>query len=143
MTSTMYKTTVAELPCTGESTEMTGLTELVKGHDRDLLDRLAPLVRRQSLTLDLHSVERIDAAGIAALISLYRCACEAGHRFSVSNPSARVAEILALVGLNRILLSRNVVHISHSGHSLERSAARLLPDRLIIAPWRGQRLKLR
>jgi anti-anti-sigma regulatory factor len=59
------------------------------------------------VTLDLTHVERIDAAGIAALISLYWCADAAGNRFTVVNASAHVAEILALVGLDRILLSRN------------------------------------
>jgi anti-anti-sigma regulatory factor len=52
-------------------------------------------------------VERSDAAGIAALISLYWCADAAGNKFAVVNASAHVAEILALVGLDRILLSRN------------------------------------
>ncbi len=123
MTSTTYETTVTNFTIPGELTEMTGITELVRGHDRDLLDRLAPLVCRQSLILDLHSVERIDAAGIAALISLYRYACEANHRFAISNASPRVAEILTLVGLDRILLSQNAVRGSHSGCGYERSAA--------------------
>jgi ABC-type transporter Mla MlaB component len=50
------------------------LTELVRGSDRRLVDEMAPLVRREDVALDLRSVERIDAAGIAALISLYRMA---------------------------------------------------------------------
>jgi|SRR5580692_5942668 anti-anti-sigma factor len=85
------------------------LHELVRGQEQDLVSRLTPLVRRQSVTLDLMHVERIDAAGIAALISLYGCACAAGNNFSVVNASTRVAEILALVGLDRILISRNAV----------------------------------
>ena len=67
------------------------------------------------MTLDMSSVERIDAAGIAALISLYAGARDAGHCFTVVNPSPRVAEILALVGLERILVSQNMVVRSHSG----------------------------
>jgi anti-anti-sigma factor len=99
------------------------LTELVRGCDKVLLEQLVPLVRRQNVSLDLGRVERIDAAGIAALISLYGSARDAGHCFSVSNASARVAEILALVGLDRILLSQNVIYKSHSGKCFERPAA--------------------
>jgi anti-anti-sigma factor len=85
------------------------LRELVRGQEQGFVERLTPLVSRQSVTLDLTHVERIDAAGIAALISLYWCADAAGNKFSVVNASAHVAEILALVGLDRILISRNVV----------------------------------
>src|SRR5580658_9711257 len=81
------------------------MTELVRGQDRDLVERMSPMVRQQSVALDLANVERIDAAGIAALISLYGHARDAGHGFAVANPSAHVREILSLVGLDRILLS--------------------------------------
>jgi anti-anti-sigma factor len=85
--------------------ERAELTELVCGRENVLLARLLPIARRQSVTLDLGTVQRIDAAGIAALICLYSAAREAGNRFTVANPSPRVAEILALVGLERILIS--------------------------------------
>ena len=107
----------------GEWTGQTELAELVRGNEQGLLARFAPLVRRQSVTLDMSSVERIDAAGIAALISLYAGAYEAGHCFTVVNPSPHVAEILTLVGLERILVSRNVVLRPHSGPELFRTAA--------------------
>lgn len=82
-----------------------GLTELVRGNDHNLVAELEPLVRRENVTLDLHSIGRIDAAGIAALISLYGCARNTGHNFSLCNVPSRVANILALVGLDGILLS--------------------------------------
>jgi anti-anti-sigma regulatory factor len=104
---------VEERTANSKSIQITGLTELVRGHDQALLDHLEPLVCREDLTLDLHSVERIDAAGITALIFLYRSACEADHYFTVSNASPHVAEILALVGLDRILLSQNGTHPAH------------------------------
>lgn len=111
MTSLTFDTTIGlagdELTTNGKATVSSGLTELVRGHDQALLDHLEPLVCRQDLTLDLQSVERIDAAGITALIFLYRSACEADHSFSVSNASPHVAEILALVGLDRILLTQD------------------------------------
>jgi anti-anti-sigma factor len=75
------------------------------------------------VALDLSSVERIDAAGITALVSLYRSACESGHRFSLTNASAHVTQILALVGLDRYLLSHNVVRSSHCGPFARRPAA--------------------
>ncbi|MGA2218125.1 MAG: STAS domain-containing protein [Terracidiphilus sp.] len=89
-----------------ESTEVAGLTELVRGCDRRLVDHLTPHVRRGSIALDFHSVERIDAAGIAALITLYADARQAGHHFSIFNVAPRVVQILAIVGLDRILVSR-------------------------------------
>jgi anti-anti-sigma factor len=103
--------------------EASELTELVRGNEQRLLERVAPLVRLQCVSLDLGSVERIDAAGIAALISLYGSACDAGHRFTVSNATPRVVQILALVGLDRILLSHNTRHTAHCGPRLVQSAA--------------------
>ena len=50
--------------------------QLVRGKDAVLLEHLGPLVRKCNVALDLSSVERIDAAGITALVSLYRSACE-------------------------------------------------------------------
>jgi anti-anti-sigma factor len=81
------------------------MTELVRGQEQELVERMTPVVRQQSVALDLEGVERIDAAGIAALIALYGTARDAGHGFAVANPTAHVTEILALVGLDRILLS--------------------------------------
>jgi len=98
-------------------------TELVRGHDQWLLQRVMPLVQHQSLILDLSPIERIDAAGIAALITVYATACQEGHNFTICNPSRHVAKILALVGLDRILMSQNAVRAPHSGPGFCRSAA--------------------
>jgi anti-anti-sigma factor len=103
--------------------EAAEMTELVRGNEQALLQRVAPLTARQNVCLDMSSVERIDAAGIAALISLYACARDAGHRFSICGASHRVAEILNLVGLDRILESHNVMLNSHTGLRTERPAA--------------------
>jgi anti-anti-sigma factor len=103
--------------------ELTELTELVRGNEQALLARLIPLVRRQSVILDLGRIQRIDAAGIAALISLHANAYEAGHCFTVVNPTPHVAEILSLVGLDRILVSRNTVERSYSESCFELPAA--------------------
>lgn len=120
MTNTLYCQPATGFIAAGEPGN---LTELVRGQERLFLDRITPLVRRQSLALDLSSVQRIDAAGIAALITLYRTASEAGHRFSVSHASPRVAAILALVGLDRILLSQNAVQTSYFEPRLRQTAA--------------------
>ena len=103
--------------------ETSELTELVRGNEQRLLERVAPLVRRQCVSLDLGSVERIDAAGIAALISLYGSAQDAGHSFTVMNASPRVAQILSLVGLERILLTPNTIYVPHCSPQLVRHAA--------------------
>lgn len=82
------------------------LTELVRGQDHGLIERMTPVVVQQNVALDLAKVDRIDAAGIAALISLYGRARDAGHGFAVANANTHVREILSLVGLDRILLSQ-------------------------------------
>ena len=91
------------------------LTELVRGNIQRLLDGIGPLALRQSVTLDLASVERIDAAGISALVSLYTAARDARHNFAVTRATPRVSQILALVGLDRVLGSHNAASDSHSG----------------------------
>lgn len=99
------------------------ITELVRGSEQQLLARLQPLVRRQNVTLDLAHVVRIDAAGLAALITLYCDACQAGHRFDISNPSPRVREILDLVGLNALLVSHDADAAPYLDTKLQETAA--------------------
>lgn len=99
------------------------MTELVRGDEQRLIQRVAPLLREKSIALDLHKIDRIDAAGIAALISLYSSARNHGNTFTVCNVSARVAEILTLVGLEPILVSHNAVLGSQCEPCYERSAA--------------------
>ncbi len=123
MIATMFNPAVTGYMREAEATEITGITELVRGCDRRLVDHLAAHVRRQSLALDFHTVERIDAAGIAALTTLYCDARQAGHHFSIFNASPRVVEVLGLVGLDRILLSRNPVRKSLSDARIDRPAA--------------------
>jgi anti-anti-sigma factor len=108
---------------TASSNQPSEAIELVCGREQEFLAWLTPLVRRQSVTLDLGSVQRIDAAGISALVSLYSIAQQAGHRFSVANLSPRVAEVLKLVGLYRILLVHGVARRIPSGLRLAHSAA--------------------
>ncbi|MGA2572501.1 MAG: STAS domain-containing protein [Terracidiphilus sp.] len=99
-----------------------GATELVRGQDQKFLETMKPLVRCQSVRLDLNAVQRIDAAGLAALITLFCAAREAGHDFKISNPSPRVAEILSIVGLNRIL-NPQAAAFPGSGAQLAETAA--------------------
>lgn len=80
------------------------LHELVRGQEQEFVERVTPLVRKQSVTLDFCQIERIDAAGIAALISLYGLAQNAGNEFNVVNACPHVVEILTLVSLDRILI---------------------------------------
>jgi anti-anti-sigma factor len=100
-----------------------GVDELVRGRVAGLLERVGPLVTEQSVTLDLTGVERIDAAGIAALVVLYQNARGAGHRFGVTNVPVRIEQILAVVGLERYLVSHNAVQDSHCGQRVQRPAA--------------------
>jgi len=97
--------------------------QLVRGEDARLVERLQPLLLTHSVALDLTCVERIDGAGITALLALYQTARTAGHRFSVTNASVRVAEVLSAVGLDGFLISHNVVCNSQYGSRVSRSAA--------------------
>jgi anti-anti-sigma factor len=97
--------------------------ELVRGQEGELLKRLKPLVAAQSVTLDLSHVERIDAAGLATLISLYGSARDAGNVFAIANASPRVFEILQLVGLDRVLNSHNAVRCPDGTSRFSQSAA--------------------
>jgi anti-anti-sigma factor len=103
--------------------ESNKITELVRGSEQQLLERLQPLVRRQNVTLDLAHVARIDAAGLAALITLYCDACQAGYRFGITNPSHRVREILAIVGLDALLVAQNAEEVTYLETQLEETAA--------------------
>lgn len=98
-------------------------TELVRGQEQEFIARLQPLVRRQNVTLDLEHVARIDAAGLAALITLYCDACKAGYRFATERPSQHVREILAIVGLDNLLISQNAEAAPYLGTQLEETAA--------------------
>jgi anti-anti-sigma regulatory factor len=97
--------------------------ELVRGKEEALLEQLNPLVLSQSVTLDMRHVHRIDAAGIAALISLYCVSAQSGHRFTLSRATPRVEEILLLVGLESILVSQADEPASQRCPELELTAA--------------------
>jgi len=79
--------------------------ELVRGTEAKVLAELLPRVKSESVALDLADVERIDAAGIATLITLYCSSVEAGNDFTVISPSHHVLELLRLVGLESILVA--------------------------------------
>jgi len=79
--------------------------ELVRGSEVEMLEALMPRIKCESLALDLSGVERIDAAGIAALIRLYCGASAAGTEFSVVAPSVRVRAMLRTVGLESVLVA--------------------------------------
>jgi anti-anti-sigma regulatory factor len=64
-----------------------------------------PLVRKVSISLDFTSVRRVDAAGVSALLALYTASQKAGHRFAILNASTRVVQMLALLGLDGLLLA--------------------------------------
>jgi anti-anti-sigma factor len=81
--------------------------ELVRGTEAQVIDQFLPRVKRESVALDLSGVGRIDAAGIAALITLYCSSVEAGTDFSIVAPSPHVLELLRIVGLEQILIAEN------------------------------------
>ncbi|MGO9337548.1 MAG: STAS domain-containing protein [Terracidiphilus sp.] len=119
LTMSAVDTTDAGEPVRGQIVQ----GQLVRGQDAVLLEHMSPLVRKCNVALDLSSVKRIDASGIAALVALYQSARESGHSFSLINVPARVAQILTVVGLDRFLLSHNAVQSSQYGQQVRRPAA--------------------
>lgn len=97
--------------------------ELVRGTEDQIVDELTPRVKQESVALDLSHVERIDAAGIAALITLYCTAIQAGTEFYVVSPSIRVLEMLRLVGLESILVPAAARRSQLNRSKFERPAA--------------------
>ena len=109
------------------------MTELVRGDEQCLVQRVAPLLREKDVILDLNQIERIDAAGIAALISLYSLARTYGRKFSVKCVSPRVAEMLSPGG------SRRCSHIPQCGLRLAmrgriRAACRVISPGRFASP---------
>ncbi|MGP8251393.1 MAG: STAS domain-containing protein [Terracidiphilus sp.] len=98
-------------------------TEIVRGQEEKFLEQLEPIVRMHSTELDLSLVERIDAAGIAALIRLYCDAMQAGRRFTVLNPRPHVLEIMSIVGIDRVLMAQTAENARGTALGMELSAA--------------------
>jgi anti-anti-sigma factor len=97
-------------------------SELVRGSETQVMVELLPRVRRESVALNLSGVNRIDAAGIAALITLYCTSMQAGNYFSVVAPSPHVLEMLRVVGLDGVLVTGRRPHVL-SGCCVDRPAA--------------------
>ncbi|WP_263359351.1 STAS domain-containing protein [Acidicapsa ligni] len=96
--------------------------ELVRGSETQIMDDLLPRVKNESVALDLSGVGRIDAAGIAALITLYCSSVESGTDFSIVAPSSHVLELLRIVGLESILIA-HCRPTTAAGSRQDRSAA--------------------
>ncbi len=100
-----------------------GIKELVRGQEHGFLEELAPAVVRENVALDFGEVERIDAAGLAALIHALCDACKAGHTLTVSRPNRHVRGILQLSASTRILVAQPGAEPGLRMHALQGSAA--------------------
>ena len=98
-------------------------TEIVRGQEDKFLGQFEPIVRTHSIELDMSPVERIDAAGIAALIRLYCDAVQAGRCFTILNPKPHVLEIMAIVGIDRLLMTATADCARGTALGMELSAA--------------------
>jgi anti-anti-sigma factor len=102
MTLSLFLNTSRKFPC--PVTEVAATGKLVRGCESTFVDQLLPRARKESLLLNLSAVSQIDAAGIAALIALYRTCNESGYQLTVVEPSEHVHEVLHLVGLEHLLI---------------------------------------
>ncbi len=57
------------------------------------------------LTLDLCGVNQIDAAGVGTLVDLQQRVRQHGGRVQLASASARVRRVLALTGVDRLLMT--------------------------------------
>jgi len=96
---------------------------LIRGCEEAFLAEMEARAMAEDLELDLGQVERIDAAGIGALVKLRGVALAAGRRLSITSASRRAAEILHLVGLDSAFQSRNAVSPLSASNSLLHPAA--------------------
>jgi anti-sigma B factor antagonist len=55
-----------------------------------------------AVVVDLAEASFFDSTGLGALIEGYRVATEAGIRFTVANPTARVRRLLTVTGLSEL-----------------------------------------
>jgi len=94
----------SDSPSTQSVTTIRVGCELDRSSEAEVLRELLPRVQSGAVVLDLSRVDWMDAAGIAALITLYCQATQFGHSFSIISPSAHVLELLHIVGLDKILI---------------------------------------
>lgn len=117
MNSTLRQSKEVLIPAPAE------FAELVRGNEQALFELFAPYVREHDTILDMANIRRIDAAGIAALISVYGSARRSGHTFRVCNATPHVAEILKVVSLDNILVARDGAGAHYREACLECPAA--------------------
>ena len=58
------------------------------------------------LVVDLAAVERLDVVGLGVLMGAHRRAATRGRELRVAHPSRRVAVVLHITGLDRVLCPR-------------------------------------
>ena len=57
----------------------------------------------QDIVLDMERVEKIDSAGLAALVSLLDAVEKTGHRLRIANMQSRVRTVAGLVRLHKVI----------------------------------------
>lgn len=98
-------------------TEVAATGKLIRGCESAFVDQLLPCARKVSLQLDLSAICQIDAAGIAALVALYRASSESGNRLTIVQPSQHVHELLHLLGLEHLLVAEDDICGTDFHHS--------------------------
>jgi anti-sigma B factor antagonist len=78
---------------------------------RDRLHRAVDLATGPVL-LDLSAVERLDVVGLGVLMGAHRRAATRGRDLRVVRPSRRVAAVLHVTGVDRVLCSGRVLDLS-------------------------------
>lgn len=82
--------------------------ELVRGKESAFLSAALPMVENGGLVLDMSQVNSLDAGGIGIILILRQVAEREGNFLVLTNPSARVQQVLRLVGLDAILVCNEV-----------------------------------
>jgi anti-sigma B factor antagonist len=83
------------LHCTGR---------LVRGDETNALrEAVTSRVKQGRVILDLAGVSTIDAAGLGALVSMYRWSCDRRIELQLINLNERVHNLLRITGLDKVL----------------------------------------
>jgi anti-anti-sigma factor len=76
--------------------------ELTQKSRKAFLERMKPIVRASSVSLDLTEAGEVDAAGLGALVSLNKRAHESGHRIRLVGVQPNLAQLLRDVMLQTL-----------------------------------------
>ena len=105
--------------------------QLDRRHSGAWLDAAIASIKPQHdlVEIDLSATEKIDARGVASLLTLNRCFSTPGMRIRLVNPSVPVVQLLELMGMHRVF---QFASRSLAGNTGKERPILVIEDELII-----------